>query len=102
MYAHNTLVDAQFVDARNVGAIIDVLAGDYTTETAMDVELATANAAYYTAARLATMSINDKIFALRNAVDGAGFLPSGVNTGDPAFFSAPAPAKKAASAAKKK
>jgi hypothetical protein len=48
------------------------------------------------------MSINDKIFALRSAVDAAGFRPSGANTGDPAFFLAPEPTAKAAPAAKKK
>ena len=102
MYAKNTLVDAQFVDARNVGATSDVLTGTYTDEVTINTQLTSADAGYYTAARLLTMSINDKVFALRSAVDPTGFKPSGANTGDPAFFAAPVPSAKAAPAAKKK
>lgn len=92
MYAKNALVDAQFVDARFAGANTgSPLVGDYSDEAALDTQLATANAGYYTAARLGTMTINDKVFAVRSALDPTGFKPSGANTGDPAFFLNPEP-----------
>jgi len=39
---------------------------------ALDAQLITFNAAYYTQARLDTMTRNDKIYALRLAYDAAG------------------------------
>lgn len=41
-------------------------------DAAMDAQLTTLNAAYYTAARLQTMSENDKVYALRLGYDSAG------------------------------
>lgn len=38
----------------------------------LDAQLATLNAAYYTATRLQEMSRNDKIYALRMGYDSAG------------------------------
>lgn len=95
----NALVGAQFVDARRNTNSTDFLSGDYSTVAILDSELTTANAAYYTAARLATMTVNDKVFALRSEVDSAGFVPGGVIV-SPAV--APAPQPLAAPAAKKK
>lgn len=44
----------------------------YSTETNLDTALAAADAGYYTAARLATLTRNDKVYALRLASDSAG------------------------------
>ena len=43
--------------------------GNYTSIASLDSALATANAAYYTTARLDSMTVNDKIFALRSIQD---------------------------------
>lgn len=41
-------------------------------QAAIDTQLATLNGAYYTAARLQEMNLNDKIYALRVGYDSAG------------------------------
>lgn len=41
-------------------------------DAAADTQLATLNAAYYTAARLQTLNENDKLYALRLGYDSAG------------------------------
>ncbi len=45
---------------------------NYTTETNMDTRLAAISAGYYTAARLAQMTRNDKVYAIRLNDDSAG------------------------------
>lgn len=45
---------------------------NYTSISALRTRLATANAAFYTAARLDQMSKNDMIYALRTIDDAAG------------------------------
>ena len=95
-------IDSNFVDARLTGANTGApLAGDYSDEDALDTQLAAADAVYYTAARLGTMTINDKVFALRSAVDSAGFKPGGVIVSPALAEASPLPAN-AAPAAKKK
>jgi hypothetical protein len=44
----------------------------YSTETNLDTALATADAGYFTATRLAQMTRNDKVYALRLANDPTG------------------------------
>jgi PKD repeat protein len=71
----NQLSGAQFTDARFTGANAETLTGDYKDEATIDAALTTANGTYFTAARLATMGLNDKVFALRSVTaDKAGFL----------------------------
>lgn len=41
-------------------------------QAALDTQLTALNGTYYTAARLQTMSLNDKIYALRVGYDNAG------------------------------
>lgn len=43
--------------------------GDYGSCFALDTKLAALNGAYYTTAKLDSMSLNDKIFSLRNMQD---------------------------------
>jgi immune inhibitor A len=75
MKALNQLAGVQFTDARFTGGNAETLTGDYKDEATIDSALTTANSGYYTAARLATMSLNDKVFALRSVTaDKAGFL----------------------------
>ena len=80
VYATNALQEFQFTDARLVGSSTTVLTSTYKDENTLDALLVTANAAYYTAAVLATMTVNDKIFAVRSHNDAAGFMPSGTTT----------------------
>lgn len=42
------------------------------SNSAMDTQLATLNAGYYTAAKLQEMNSNDKLYALRIGYDAAG------------------------------
>lgn len=44
-------------------------ASNYLSITAIDARLTAANAAYYTAERLNQLTLNDKVFALRNIDD---------------------------------
>jgi hypothetical protein len=65
------------VDKRhNPSSAASPLSATITTATkdnaAMDTQLATLSAGYYTAARLQEMNENDKIFALRVGYDSAG------------------------------
>lgn len=50
-------------------------ASNYVSITAMRTRLAAANGAYYTTARLDTLTVNDMIFALRN-IDDASSIAS--------------------------
>lgn len=45
---------------------------NYANEAAMDTRLAAINGTYYTAARLAGMTHNDKVYAIRLSDDAAG------------------------------
>lgn len=67
-----------FVDARESPAVqannTSAQIGDernYGDATSLDARLTTINAAYYTAARLAQMTQNDKVYALRTLDDAA-------------------------------
>lgn len=64
-----------FTDKRRVPGSTTALVGaplTYTSIATLDAALTTANAGYYTAARLASLSKNDKIYGLRLANDAAG------------------------------
>lgn len=80
MHALNQFVDNQFTTVRHKGSIVSQLNGLYTTENALDTQLTNFDAAYYTAERLAGMTMNDKIFATRihqelDGGDGLGTPP---------------------------
>jgi IS5 family transposase len=45
---------------------------NYDSQAALDTALATANAGFYTSARLRQMTKNDKVYALRTINDAAG------------------------------
>lgn len=66
---------AGFVDKRRVkGQTGSALAtsGNYDSVGAMRTRLAAVNGAYYTTARLNSMTENDMVYALRQADDAAG------------------------------
>ena len=60
-----------FVDKRQTqaSAADSVTAADYADQTALDTALAAAAAGTYTAAYLAKMTFNDKVYALRTLSD---------------------------------
>lgn len=83
---HNLAIspDVNFVDARHYtdsNTTSSSLVSSYKDEASLNSALAAHNAAYYTAAVLALLTLNDKIFAVRHISDSAGFLPSGTVTG---------------------
>lgn len=55
-------------------------ASNYVSVTAMRTRLAAANGAYYTAAYLNVLSVNDMIFALRNIDDATTISPTMTNS----------------------
>lgn len=57
-------IDGMGGQASNLGNI-----SNYVSVTAMRTRLAAVNGAYYTAARLDSLTVNDMIFALRNIDD---------------------------------
>ena len=60
---------AEFADKRLDGT---VLVGDYRSEPAMDTYLFAQSATTYSVLRLASMSFNDKVYAVRTIADAAG------------------------------
>ena len=74
MYALNTLVGVQFTDPLHKGEDETILNGDYHQESSLDASLTARDSTYYNAKRLAQMSMNDKIYAVRiiEEVSGAG------------------------------
>jgi hypothetical protein len=79
--ALNQLLDVQITDARFVGANAESLNGDYRDEATLDTALIAASVTTYTAAVLASMTINDKIYALRMFADPLSFSTPGTTTG---------------------
>jgi PKD repeat protein len=72
MYSLNQFVNNQFVTARHDGDTIPQLNGLYSTESALDTQLSNFDSTYYDADRLASLSMNDKIFAARIAQELEG------------------------------
>jgi hypothetical protein len=79
-YALNQMVDTGFTDARHVGATTEALTGNYIDEAGLDTALAGAPFSI-SAANLASMTINDKIYALRMASDPLSFGTAGTTSG---------------------
>jgi hypothetical protein len=80
-YGLNQLVDLQITDARFVGANAESLNGDYRDEATLDTALAAASAPTFTAAVLAQMTQNDKVYALRMYADPLSFGTPGTTSG---------------------
>jgi len=72
MHSTNQFVDNQFVNVRHDGGVLSVLEGTYSTEDDLDTQLTAFNASYYTPELLASLSMNDKIFATRFAEELEG------------------------------
>lgn len=72
--ALNAFVGAQFTDPLHKGESNSILNGDYRYESALDATLVARDATYYNEKRLAQMSVNDKVYAVRiiEEVSGAG------------------------------
>lgn len=70
-------LDLTVTDARQTALGTSPLSDNYGSEAIMDTALATADSGYYTEAVLENMTVNDKIFAVRNIHDAEGFIPSG-------------------------
>jgi hypothetical protein len=94
-YALSQVLDQNFTDARFVGSNAESLTGDYRDEATLDTVLNGANGAYYTAALLATMTTNDKIYAFRMHSDPLSFgtpgttvLPTGTSVEPQAEYKA--------------
>jgi hypothetical protein len=73
MFSTSPTVSVGFQDVRHVGSTVPVIVeADYRSEATLDTALGTANSGYYTAACLAQMTLNDKIYAMRTIADAAG------------------------------
>jgi hypothetical protein len=79
-YALNQLLEVQITDARFVGANAESLTGDYKDEATLDTALAGAPFSL-SAATLASMTVNDKIYAVRMASDALSFGTPGTTSG---------------------
>jgi uncharacterized protein YbcC (UPF0753/DUF2309 family) len=77
----NQLLEVQITDARFVGANAESLNGDYRDEATLDAALIAAAAGTYNATVLASMTTNDKIYALRIYADPLSFGTPGTTTG---------------------
>jgi hypothetical protein len=80
-FALSQVLDQNFTDARFVGANAESLNGDYRDESTLDLALAAAKPTTYTAAVLAVMTVNDKVYAFRMESDLASFGTPGTTSG---------------------
>jgi len=80
-FALNQLLEVQFTDARFVGANAESVNGDYRDEATLDTALKAAAVATFTDPVLATMTSNDKIYALRVYADLLSFGTPGTTSG---------------------
>jgi len=67
-------IQTDFIDARRTPTGASPLSANYADEAALNSAL---NSAGYSAADIAAMTVNDKIYATRLANDAAGMQPSG-------------------------
>jgi hypothetical protein len=79
-FALNQMVDTGFVDARFAGANAETLAGNYIDEAGLDTYLAGAPYSM-SAATLASMTVNDKLYAARMGQDLLSFGNLGTTSG---------------------
>lgn len=79
--ALNQLLDVNFTDARFTGSSTSSVVGDYRDENKLDTALAAAQPSTYTAGVLATMTTNDKVYAVRMLSDLLSFGTPGTTTG---------------------